>query len=228
MSFIEATSLTKIFHKKNYTTNVLDGVDISVEKGEFVIIMGPSGSGKTTLLNLICGLDQPSSGSVIVDSVEIAKMKPNDLSTWRSENVGIIFQSYNLMPYMSAVNNVALPLVFKGISKKYRTLKAASLLRAVGLKSRYNIDSNLLSGGEQQRVTIARALINNPKIVVADEPTGDLDVTNATEIMEILLRLNKERKTTIIMSTHNLNYAKFADKVVYIENKKALTELRKV
>jgi len=213
---IEIVDVNKSFKVNRKTVPVIENAFMEVNEGDFVVILGPSGSGKTTLLHMLAGIDKPTSGSIIIAGQDIATFSINELSEWRLCNIGIIFQSYNLMPFMSSLDNVALPLIFAGIKKKQRLAKANALLKTVGLKDKIKQDTNILSGGEQQRVTIARALINDPKILIADEPTGDLDLANATEVMEILFTLYKERKTTIIMSTHNPNYAKYADKVIYI------------
>jgi putative ABC transport system ATP-binding protein len=167
---------------------------------------------------MIAGLDKPTEGEVIINEADITKLSIDDLASWRAQNVGVIFQSYNLMPYMSALNNVALPLVFRGVRKKARVKKATALLNAVGMKKHLLSSCQILSGGEQQRVTIARALINSPKIILADEPTGDLDTKTADEVMEILYNLYKEGDTTIIMATHNLGYTKFADRILNIKD----------
>lgn len=217
MAIIQLQNVCKSFKVSKKEIDVITDANLEIKEGDFVIFLGPSGSGKSTLLNMLSGIDRPTSGQIIVNNEDITKLSQNQLSKWRADNIGIVFQSYNLMPYMSAIDNVALPLLFRGVKKKQRLARAMSLLRCVGLKERLDYDTNVMSGGEQQRVTIARALINNPKIIIADEPTGDLDLANATEVMEILFSLYKERKTTILMSTHNPNYAKYADKVVYIQ-----------
>ena len=216
MEFINLVRVSKSFFLKKEEINVLKDVNLLINEGDFVVILGASGQGKSTLLNLVAGIDKPTSGQINVCGEDISQYTSDELSIWRSKNIGIVFQSYNLMPYMTAVDNVALPLAFRGMNKKNRMKKAADLLKTVGLKDRINHHTNLLSGGEQQRVAIARALANNPKVLIADEPTGDLDMANATDVMEIIYDLYKERATTIIMATHNPNYAKYADKVIYI------------
>ena len=221
MDFIQVNNLSKSFKVGKEIVPVINDVSFAIKKGDFVVVLGPSGSGKTTLFNLLAGLDKPDSGEIIIDGEDITKFSMGKLSLWRSQNIGIVFQSFNLMPYMSAVDNVALPLLFKGVPRKLRQSKALSLLRTVSLNHRYDYPANILSGGEQQRVAIARALINNPKLLIADEPTGDLDQANATEVMEIIYDLYKERKATIILSTHNQNYAKYADQVIYVAKKSA-------
>ena len=216
-SFIQLINVTKTFRIGKKDFHVINDANLCIKKGDFIVILGESGAGKTTLLNMLSALDTPTSGQILIDKEDITKLSINQLSKWRGDNVGIVFQSYNLMSYMSALDNVVLPMVFKGVGRDQRRTKALSLLRNVGLKERAHHNSNLLSGGEQQRVAIARALINSPKILIADEPTGGLDIANETEIMEIIYSLYKERCATIILSTHNPNLAKFADKVIYIQ-----------
>lgn len=216
-NLIEVIGLNKTFQvgKKNFA--VIKDANLSIKEGDFVVILGPSGSGKTTFLNMISGLDKPTSGAIYINGEDITQLGRGKIDEWRRGYIGIIFQSYNLMPYMNSIDNIALPLVFQNVGRRERRRRALSLIKCVGLVDRAYQNTNYLSGGEQQRVTIARALINNPPILIADEPTGDLDLANATEVMDILFSLYKERKTTIIMSTHNANYAKYADKVVYIQ-----------
>ncbi len=221
MEFVQLIGVYKSFPIGKRTISTLRNVNFSISAGEFVLLLGPSGSGKTTLLNLIAGIDKPSYGQIFIDQEEISRMKPDELSSWRSRNIGFIFQSYNLMSYMTALDNVALPLVFQGVSKKKRNAKAKNMLKAVGMSNMSDNACQVLSGGEQQRVTIARALINNPKILIADEPTGDLDSKNAAEVMNIIYSLYKERKTTIIMATHNEDYIKFADKIIRLHDGRA-------
>lgn len=218
MEFIEICDVYKNYHIGKKLISVIVKANCAIEQGDFVILLGPSGSGKTTLLNMLSGLDKPTSGSIYVNNQEISTLNNEALDDWRRRNIGIIFQNYDLMPYMSVVDNIALPSVFMGEPRKQRTAKARVLLRSVGLIDRGYQDVNLLSGGEQQRVAIARALINDPPILIADEPTGNLDLTNATEIMELIINFHKEQKTTILMSTHNPNYARYADKVIYIQD----------
>lgn len=217
MSLIEVQDVYQNFRIGKKDVEVLKGLSCNIEENEFVVVLGKSGSGKTTFLNILGGLDKPTFGNVTIDGVNLSDLTIDQLSHWRASTVGIIFQSYNLMPYMTALDNVALPLAFMGINKKRRYEQASLLLKAVGLKCRLDSSSNLLSGGEQQRVTIARALINKPKILIADEPTGDLDSENAEAIMQLLYSFYRERKTTIIMATHNLEFVKYADKVINVK-----------
>lgn len=226
LELIKLSRVCKSFQIGKRNLPVLKEINCSVAAGEFVIVLGASGSGKTTLLNMIAGLDKPTSGEVIIDSLETTELSIDQLSHWRAKNIGMIFQSYNLMSYMSALNNVALPLVFQGIPRPERIRKSASLLRAVGMGEHLKSSCQVLSGGEQQRVTIARALINSPKIILADEPTGDLDTKNADEVMEILFNLYKEGNTTIVMATHNLAYTKFADRILNINDGKISSDYK--
>ena len=226
MDFINLIDVEKSFSVGKRKISVLKKVNCIIKHGDFVVLLGASGSGKTTLLNLIAGLDKPDSGSIIVNDAEVSILKTDELSHWRGKNIGFIFQNYNLMPFMSALDNVALPLIFQRICRKERKKRSAGMLRAVGLKDFIDNACHLLSGGEQQRVTIARALVNNPEILIADEPTGDLDSKNAKDIMEIIYGLYKERKTTIIMATHNTAYTKYADQIINISDGKVTSQFR--
>lgn len=226
MELIKTFDVCKYFEIGKKKIEVLKNVNCSINKSEFVVILGASGSGKTTFLNMIAGLDKPTNGNIFVNSQDITSFSMDELSLWRAKNIGVIFQSYNLMPFMSAIDNVALPLVFQGISKRQRYKKAASLLKAVGLKNQVHSSCQLLSGGEQQRVTIARALVNSPKLILADEPTGDLDTKNADEIVEILFNLYKEGDTTVVMATHNLAYTKFADRILNIKDGEMICDFK--
>ncbi len=196
----------------------LNCVDFSVDRGSMVAITGPSGSGKSTLLNLIGVLDKPSSGSIIIDGVDTRKIKNSGLARIRSEKIGFIFQSYNLINNLTALDNVALPLIYKGKSKKFSRKKAKELLDLVGLERRVNHYPNQLSGGQQQRVAIARALVNDPAIILADEPTGNLDSKNGIEIIELMQRLNKEKQQTFIIVTHNPDIATICDKIIELKD----------
>lgn len=227
MSFINIQDVSQTFKVGKKEFDVLSGLTCAIEEGEFIVILGKSGSGKTTLLNLVAGLDKPTHGNIIVDGLDISTLSINDLCRWRASYIGVIFQAYNLMPYMTALDNVALPLVFRGIKKSRRIEQAENLLKAVGLKCRLDSNINLLSGGEQQRVTIARALINRPKILIADEPTGDLDPENAGSIMELLYSFYKMRRTTVIMATHNVEYVRYADRVITLKDGKVECKNRK-
>jgi len=196
----------------------LNGVSISIGKGEFVSIMGTSGSGKSTLLNLIGGLDRFDSGKITVDGLDIASLDENELAKYRREKIGFIFQSYNLIPTLTALQNVELPLMFAGVSKQDRAIKAEDALKTVGLEKRMGHKPTEMSGGEQQRVAVARALINNPSIILGDEPTGNLDTKTGEEIMDLLTWMNKNSGITIVMVTHDPEKARYADRVIHIRD----------
>jgi putative ABC transport system ATP-binding protein len=182
---------------------VLNGISLQVPEGEFVALMGPSGSGKTTLLNLIAGIDRPTSGQVNVAGTDVARLSESDLAKWRSRNVGFIFQFYNLIPVLSAVENVELPLLLTRLNKRERRDRALTALKVVGLADRSSHYPRQLSGGQEQRVAIARAIVADPKVLVADEPTGDLDAKSAEEILALMETLNRDFKKTIVMVTHD-------------------------
>ncbi len=196
---------------------MLVDINLEVRGGEYVALMGPSGSGKSTLLNLIAGIDKPSSGAIHVAGVDIAQLREADLAAWRAAHVGFIFQFYNLMPVLSAFDNVELPLLLTAMSRRERRERVASALELVGLADRSSHYPNELSGGQQQRVAIARALITDPTIIVADEPTGDLDRTTAEEVLGLLGRLNDDIGKTIIMVTHDPKAAEKAHRLIHLE-----------
>jgi putative ABC transport system ATP-binding protein len=202
-AMVKLSGVSKIFHRGTETVKVLENLDLEVPEGAFEAFMGPSGSGKSTLLNLIAGLDRPSSGSVVVGGNDLVRMDAGQLAAWRSQTVGFIFQSYNLMPVLSAVENVELPLLLTKLSRAERRKRAETALRIVGLEHRLKHYPKEMSGGQEQRVAIARAFVHDPKILVADEPTGDLDRQSADEILLLLDKLNKEFKKTILMVTHD-------------------------
>jgi putative ABC transport system ATP-binding protein len=196
---------------------VLVGIDLDIQAGDYVALMGPSGSGKSTLLNLLAGIDKPSSGEIRVAGVDIARLAEAELAAWRAANVGFIFQFYNLMPVLDAFDNVELPLLLTSLSRKDRRERVETALALVGLTDRKEHYPNELSGGQQQRVAIARALIGDPTLIVADEPTGDLDRTTAEEILGLLERLNREVGKTIVMVTHDPKAAEKAHRVIHLE-----------
>ncbi len=212
-SLIEVTNVSKAYHRDSMEIPVLTNISLSVPLGEFLALMGPSGSGKTTLLNLIAGIDRPNSGQVIVDGVDIGTLGESELAVWRSRHVGFIFQFYNLLPVLTAYENVELPLLLTNLSKKEKKEHVEATLSLVGLADRMEHYPKQLSGGQEQRVAIARAIVTDPTIVVADEPTGDLDKVSASEIMNLLERLNNEYKKTIVMVTHDPRAAEKAHKV---------------
>jgi len=210
-------SLSKYYVRGDQVIPVLVDIDLDVMAGDFVALMGPSGSGKSTLLNLIAGIDKPSSGQIEVGGVDIATLSDADLAAWRAGNVGFIFQFYNLMPVLTAFQNVELPLQLTSLSRAERRERVTLALDLVGLGDRATHLPNELSGGQQQRVAIARALITDPTLIVADEPTGDLDRTTAEEILGLLERLNEELGKTIIMVTHDPKAAEKAHRLIHLE-----------
>lgn len=202
-TLIEINNLSKSYWRDSFEIPVLNNITLSVDQGEFLGLMGPSGSGKTTLLNLIAGIDKPSKGNVTIDGTNISTMNESALAKWRSDNVGFIFQFYNLIPVLTAFENVELPLLLTKLSKAERRKQAETALTIVGLEDRMDHYPKQLSGGQEQRVAIARAVVTDPLILVADEPTGDLDKNSAEEILTLLDRLNQEFEKTIIMVTHD-------------------------
>jgi putative ABC transport system ATP-binding protein len=200
---VDVRQVVKVYHRDSLEIPVLNGIDIQVPEGEFVALMGPSGSGKTTLLNLIAGIDRPTSGKVLVAGTDVAQLSESALAAWRSRNVGFIFQFYNLIPVLSALENVELPLLLTHLPKAQRRERALTALKVVGLADRAHHYPRQLSGGQEQRVAIARAIVADPKVLVADEPTGDLDAKSAHEILDLMQSLNRDFKKTIVMVTHD-------------------------
>src|SRR5262245_34897022 len=200
---VDVRDVVKIYKRDTQQLTVLNGISLTVPEGEFVALMGPSGSGKTTLLNLIAGIDRPTSGQVIVGGTDVAQLSESALAEWRSRNVGFIFQFYNLIPVLSAIENVELPLLLTHLSKRERRERALTALKVVGLADRALHYPRQLSGGQEQRVAIARAIVGDPKVLVADEPTGDLDAKSAQEILDLMQTLNRDFKKTIVMVTHD-------------------------
>jgi putative ABC transport system ATP-binding protein len=203
MAAVDVQNVRKIYKRDSQDIVVLDGLSLEVPEGEFVALMGPSGSGKTTLLNLIAGIDRPTSGKVIVAGTDVGALSEGALAKWRSRNVGFIFQFYNLIPVLTAVENVELPLLLTKLSKSQRRERAMTALKVVGLADRSKHYPRQLSGGQEQRVAIARAIVADPAVLVADEPTGDLDARSAEDILTLLATLNSEFKKTIVMVTHD-------------------------
>ena len=216
-ALVTIRDLTKYYVRGGEIIPVLVGINLDVYAGDYVALMGPSGSGKSTLLNLLAGIDKPNSGEIRIAGVDIARLSESDLAHWRSANVGFIFQFYNLMPVLSAFDNVELPLLLTSLSRKDRRERVETALALVGLADRKTHYPNELSGGQQQRVAIARALIADPTLIVADEPTGDLDRTTAEEILGLLERLNREAGKTIVMVTHDPKAAEKARRVIQLE-----------
>lgn len=220
---VRIKDLVKVYHLGTVTVPALKGVSLSVDEGAFTAIMGPSGCGKSTLLNILGCLDRPTSGSVEIDGVEVAKMGKSELASIRSRKIGFIFQTFHLLHQASALANVMLPFLYSGYSKDRRKARALELLRSVGLEERATHKPFELSGGQQQRVAIARALANHPKLILADEPTGNLDSRSGLEIMALLERLNQEGMT-ILMVTHDRQLAEHAERIIHLKDGKILKE----
>ncbi len=215
---IRAVNLTRTFEVGETTVEALRSIDLEIGKGQFVALVGPSGSGKSTLLNLVGGLDRPTDGELWVDGEELSAGKEKALTEHRRRRVGFVFQSFNLLPRLTAVENVALPLVFIGVAERERIERAGELLAQVGLSDRLDHRPTQLSGGEQQRVAIARALVNRPAIILADEPTGNIDTATGAEIMALLRSLNREQGVTLLLVTHDPEAASFADRVIQLRD----------
>ncbi|MBI1820342.1 MAG: ABC transporter ATP-binding protein [Nitrospirae bacterium] len=210
---IEIQNVFKSYHRNSIEIPVLQDISFTVPKGEFLALMGPSGSGKTTLLNLIAGIDYPTKGYIRVAGTEINRLGESDLARWRARHIGFVFQFYNLIPVLTALENVELPLFLTPLSKKERREHAEAVLQIVGLADRMHHTPKQLSGGQEQRVAIARAVVTDPTLLVADEPTGDLDKVSAEEILNLLSRLNKEFSKTILMVTHDPRAAEHAHQI---------------
>jgi putative ABC transport system ATP-binding protein len=216
-AMIRLHGVEKSYRRGGETLRVLDGLDLEMDEGHFYALMGPSGSGKTTLLNLIGGLDQPDAGEVDVAGEDLGRLRGAGLSRWRADNVGFVFQSFNLIPVLTAVENVALPLSLAPLSRKRRRENAHYALELVGLADRAHHRPRQLSGGQEQRVAIARAIVTDPKVILADEPTGDLDRASADQVLELLVRLNRELSKTILMVTHDPRAAEYAESIVHLD-----------
>jgi putative ABC transport system ATP-binding protein len=217
MALVEMSNLTKVYYRDSQEIPVFEAVDLELDSGGFLALMGPSGSGKTTLLNILAGLDRPTSGSVVVDGQEITGMKPKQLAGWRARHVGFIFQFYNLLPVLTAFQNVELPLLLTKLSKKDRRDHVMTALGVVSLTDRADHFPRQLSGGQEQRVGIARAIVSDPTMILADEPTGDLDAKSADEILTLLQRLNQEYGKTIMMVTHDAHAAERAHAITHLD-----------
>ncbi len=214
---IRIEHVEKVYRRDQIEIPVLMGLDLAIPEGEYVALMGPSGSGKTTLLNLIAGIDQPTRGRIVVAARDIATMGQTELAKWRSSTIGFIFQLYNLLPVLTAFENVELPLLLTNLKKADRRRHVETALSIVGLSDRMDHYPRQLSGGQEQRVAIARAIVSDPKILVADEPTGDLDAKSGDEILELLRRLNEEFGKTIVMVTHDPKAAARAHRMVHLD-----------
>ena len=224
MKVIDIKKLTKIYNDSEYKVSALNGIDLSFEEGEFAAVVGPSGSGKTTLLNIVGGLDKPSGGEVIIDHTNIGKLKSSRLIDFRLKNIGFVFQAYNLIPVLTARENVEFIMHLQGKPKAEREKRMKDLMSAVGLSDRIDSRPSKLSGGQQQRVAVARALASKPKFILADEPTANLDSKSTENLLDIMEKLNKKEKTTFIFSTHDPKIIKKADRVVYLEDGQIIRE----
>jgi len=215
---LEAHNVKKAYQMGKVKVPALDGVDFEVGEGEFLTIFGPSGSGKSTLLHLLGGLDRPDEGEILIDGVNILSLSDSKLAELRLNKIGFVFQFFNLLPRLAALRNIELPLTIAGVSEKETSQRAREMLKFVGLEARENHRPYELSGGEQQRVAIARALITNPKIILADEPTGNLDTKTGLEIVHLMKKLNHEKKQTFIVVTHDPRIAEDADRTIYLKD----------
>jgi putative ABC transport system ATP-binding protein len=223
-TIVQIRNVSKTYRRDSNTVPVLQNISLDVPAGEFLGLMGPSGSGKTTLLNLIAGIDRPDSGTVSVAGTDVAQLTESQLAKWRATNIGFVFQFYNLIPVLTAFENVELPLLLTSLSKSQRRAHVETALALVGLADRMDHSPRQLSGGQEQRVAIARAIVTDPKLILADEPTGNLDAASAQEVLNLLSRLNKEYAKTILMVTHDPHAAHFATKIRYLEKGELLAE----
>jgi putative ABC transport system ATP-binding protein len=227
MKIIEIKNLHKIYNSDSVSVHAVNGVDLTFEEGEFSAIVGPSGSGKTTLLNVIGGLDDATEGSVIIDGVKINELSSRKLTDFRMKNIGFVFQAYNLIPVLTAKENVEFIMHLQGADKKARDKRTSELLNAVGLGGMENRRPSKLSGGQQQRVAVARALASKPKFVLADEPTANLDSKSTENLLDIMEQLNKEEKITFIFSTHDQRVVNKARRIITIEDGKIISDIKK-
>jgi putative ABC transport system ATP-binding protein len=218
MAVVRTQKVRKVYEMGDFKLEALKGVDLEVEQGEYLSIMGPSGSGKSTLFNMIGGLDKPTDGKVYIDDVDVAQLDAYELAWLRCRKIGYIFQSFNLIPVMTALENVTLPMVFAGLTSDEARDKGVDLLTKVGLGERISHKPYELSGGQQQRVAVARAFANDPAIILADEPTGNLDLTTGTEIIELLREMNKESGVTVISATHDHKMLSVSDRVIWVRD----------
>ncbi|WP_442509319.1 ABC transporter ATP-binding protein [Novipirellula sp. SH528] len=222
MALLELRGVCKSFRKGDETITPLDNIDLDIQSGEFVSLMGPSGTGKSTLLNLVSGIDSPDSGTIVVDGTEITKLSRSKLADWRAANLGYIFQTHNLIPVLTAYENVELPTLLLKLTSAQRRQRVNLALEAVGLSDRADHYPRQLSGGQEQRVGIARAIVAHPKVVVADEPTGSLDTETSEQVQVLLQRLNKELDITMLMVTHDTDAAKIASRQLVLDRGKFL------
>lgn len=227
MNVIEVHQLEKIYNDSEVKVNALNGVDLNIEEGEFTAIVGPSGSGKTTFLNMIGGLDQPTSGRITIGGTDISRLSSSQLIDFRLHNIGFVFQAYNLIPVLTAKENVEFIMQLQNQGKEERESRTMELLKAVGLEGRENSRPNKLSGGQQQRVAVARALASKPRFVLADEPTANLDSKSTENLLEIMDELNRKENITFIFSTHDQRVVNKARRVITLEDGKILSDVRK-
>ena len=216
MAFIEVKNLRKVYRLGNEKVYALKNINLEISRGEVCCILGTSGSGKSTLLNMLAGIEKPTRGDIFINGVNIAKLNERKLARFRQENTGFVFQSYNLIPQLTALENVGMPLMFKGISKKVRNKRALAMLKAVGLGERMKHRPNQMSGGQQQRVGIARAFVAKPNVIFADEPTGNLDTKTTEDVMALMVRMCRKHGLTLIIVTHDHEIAEYADRIVHI------------
>jgi putative ABC transport system ATP-binding protein len=228
MAIIEAQEITKVYSLGDIDVNALRGVSLTIEKGEFVAVMGPSGSGKSTFMNILGCLDKPTSGRYLLENIDIGNLDRDELAAIRNKKIGFVFQGFNLLPRTSAIENIELPMLYDGIPAKERREKALEALNNVGLEGRGDHHPNQLSGGQQQRVAIARALVNDAPIILADEPTGNLDTKTSAEIMEILVKLNTKSNITIILVTHETDIAAYSRRIIKFLDGKVISDERTV
>lgn len=228
MKIIQTENLTKIYDKNDLAVHAVNDVSLSIESGEFTAVVGPSGSGKTTLLNIIGGLDEATSGSVKIDDIELSGLSKNELIDFRLHNIGFVFQSYNLIPVLSARENVEFIMLLQNKSKEERDQRVTELLQAVGLGDKMNNRPTELSGGQQQRVAVARALASKPKFVLADEPTANLDSKSATNLLDIMAQLNQTEGITFLFSTHDHRVIERARRIITLEDGKIVSDEQKV
>ncbi|MEJ2135985.1 MAG: ABC transporter ATP-binding protein [Desulfofustis sp.] len=219
-TIVRVSGVTKNFDLGKIVVEVLKGIDLEIEEGKYLSIMGPSGSGKSTLFNMIGGLDKPTAGKVFIDEVDIAQLDAYELAWLRCRKIGYIFQTFNLIPVMTALENVTLPMTFAGIGNDDAVEQGMNLLKQVGLEGRHSHKPTELSGGQQQRVAVARALANSPAIILADEPTGNLDLKTGEDIIDLLKELSSERKVTVISATHDYKMLNVSDQVIWIRDGK--------
>lgn len=217
-NLIDVKGLRKVYRMGEEKIVALDNINFTIAKGEFCCLLGTSGSGKSTLLNLLAGLEKPTKGQIVIKNTHVEKLNERQLAKFRRDNVGFVFQSYNLLPMLSALENVSLPLTFKGVPRVIRNKRSKEMLKSVGLGDRLKHKPSQMSGGQQQRVSIARAFIGKPEIVFADEPTGNLDSKTTKEVMDLITSMARKNKQTLIIVTHDIEIASYTDKIIYIKD----------